>query len=233
MNYVSRFAWQARAPKRVDEITPAQVDTIYFHYSAADADEQESHVNCAARVRGIQNYHIDRQGWNDIAYSFLVCKHGYVFEGRGYGVHPAATGADNSHSLAVCFLGDDTVNRDDVTPNGRRALVDITQQIEAWARKTLAYRGHRDAMSTRCPGDEIHAYIHSAGFAAAVRNTGAQLRQRTGYWAWVAWYLGEQDWKPYGRRNPSVRPSVPSNIALERPTWFPRLAVYLAARKTP
>lgn len=230
MKYVTRAAWQARPPTAVQTISRQAVDTIFFHYSAAEADEQESHANCASRVRGIQRYHQDTQHWNDIAYSFLVCKHGYVFEGRGYGVHPAATGADNSHSLAVCFLGDDSVNRDDVTQTGRMAFVEIAQGIERWAGHRLAYRGHRDAMSTRCPGDEIHAYIHSTGFAQLVRNGSAELRARTGYYAWAAWRLGEGDWKPYGPLNPSVRPNVPANIIVERPLWFPRLALFLAAR---
>ena len=59
----------------------------------------------------------------------------------------------------------------------------------------------------------------------------AELRRRTGFWAWLAWYIGEADWKPWGPKDPLARPNVPKNIVLYRPTWFPRLAAYLAARK--
>jgi hypothetical protein len=228
---VTRAQWQANAPTAVTPLPASKVDTIYYHYTASEADVQENHANCASRVRGVQAFHQQGRGWNDIAYSFLVCKHGYVFEGRGYGVYTAATGADNSHSLAVCFLGDDKVNRDDLTPAGRKALVDITQAIIKWARHPLAYKGHRDAMNTRCPGDEIYRYITGPAFAHEVRVSSDDLRARSDFYSWAAWYLGEEDWKVYGKQNPSVRPNVPSNIALRRPTWFPRLAAMLAARK--
>lgn len=57
-----------------------------------------------------------------------------------------------------------------------------------------------------------------------------ELRKRTGFYSWVAWRLGEGDWKRYGPMNSKVRPAVPGNIVLRRPTWFPRLASFLAAR---
>lgn len=57
-----------------------------------------------------------------------------------------------------------------------------------------------------------------------------ELRKRTGFYSWVAWRLGEGDWKPYGPLNAKVRPAVPANIVLRRPTWFPRLSAFLAAR---
>lgn len=36
----------------------------------------------------------------------------------------------------------------------------------------------------------------------------AVLRAKTGYWAWLAWRLGEDAWKGYGHANPTVRPHV-------------------------
>ena len=64
-----------------------------------------------------------------------------------------------------------------------------------------------------------------------VVDNSAELRKRTGYWSWVAWRLGEADWKQWGPKNPEVRPAVPANIPLSRPTWFPRLTLYLSRRK--
>lgn len=56
----------------------------------------------------------------------------------------------------------------------------------------------------------------------------AQLRGRTGYWAWLAWSLGEGDWKPYGRFAKTVRPNVKKLIP---PTWWAARVRFLAARK--
>lgn len=168
VRYVHRAAWGARAPRSPETLLATRVDTIVFHYTAADADEQSDHTNCPKRVLGIQRFHVDTRGWNDIAYNFLVCKHGYIFEGRGISTKSAATGADNSHTLAVCFLGDDTANRDDVTSAGRAALVEIARWIQERRPAAKLFRGHRDFMSTSCPGDEIYGYVRSGTFARQV-----------------------------------------------------------------
>jgi hypothetical protein len=103
--------------------------------------------------------------------SYLVCKHGYAFRGRGPRARTAANGTNegNSAYLAICFLGDDTKGRDDVTDKGRRALVDVRKHllnVHPHARETV---GHRDLTSTACPGDELYAYIKSASFRQALR----------------------------------------------------------------
>ena len=53
------------------------------------------------------------------------------------------------------------------------------------------------------------------------------LRKRTGYYAWEAWYDGREEWKPYGRKNRSVRPNVPRVIAA---AWWARRALRIARR---
>lgn len=57
------------------------------------------------------------------------------------------------------------------------------------------------------------------------------LRQRTGFYAWLAWKDGIGDWTPYGPSNPSVRPNVPKNISRYRPTWFHRREEWWEARR--
>lgn len=54
------------------------------------------------------------------------------------------------------------------------------------------------------------------------------LRARTGWFAWVAWRLGEGDWRHYGPRNPVVRPNVPKAVPA---AWWLRLSQFLANRK--
>jgi N-acetylmuramoyl-L-alanine amidase len=206
MNFVTRSEWGARPPRATTRLS--RVDTMVAHYTANNADERASHANCAVRVRGVQNYHMDHNGWNDIAYSFLVCKHGYVFEGRGYRNRTAATGADNNHTLAVSFLGDDTVGRDDVTDAGRTAFVQITQEIQRRWRKRMLYRGHRDFTATTCPGDELYRYIRSSRFAARVnpQRLPGPSPKPAWFWLWA-------DWRLSGRQGPRPE-SAPRIIPL-------------------
>jgi hypothetical protein len=55
-----------------------------------------------------------------------------------------------------------------------------------------------------------------------------KLKARTGWFAWMAWYEGEGDWKPYGPQKSSVRPSVPRVIP---PSWWARRVKFLLKRK--
>ena len=192
-NYIPRVAWGAAKPaSRPTVLLASRVDTVVFHYTAANADEQADHKNCAQRVRGIQVFHQHSRGWNDIAYNYLVCKHGYIFEGRGIENKSAATGAANSHTLAVCFLGDDTAGRDDVTVAGRQACVEITRWIVQRRPSVRYYKGHRDFMATSCPGDELYQYVTGSVFRAQVAlDEKARLRKqilawRAGGWGWEA-----------------------------------------------
>lgn len=161
MKLVTRAEWGARPPKRVTLLRPADLRGIAIHYSGSDADEQADHANCAARVRAIQRFHMDGRGWDDIAYSFLGCKHGYIFEGRTWGVRSAANGTSwgNAEYHAVCFLGDDTAGRDDVTDAGRGALRDIIE--EGWRLYPHArdVKPHSWFKPTGCPGDDLRAWI--------------------------------------------------------------------------
>lgn len=157
---VTRAQWGARSPKSITPLVLSAQRGTAVHYTAADADEQADHANCAGRVKAIQVFHMDSRGWADIAYSYLACKHGYVFEGRGRGVRTAAQGttAGNDAYHAVCFLGDDTADRDDVTDLGRVAIFLAVADCNRWAGAS-GVRPHSSFKATACPGDQLRAWI--------------------------------------------------------------------------
>jgi hypothetical protein len=157
---VNRAEWGARPPQQRQLLAKNEQKGTAVHYTAADADEQADHLRCAGRVRGIQAFHIDGRGWSDIAYSYLVCKHGYVFEGRCRGIRTAAQGTNDGNDgyHAVCFLGDDSAGRDDVTDPGRAAMRDAVIWCNAWA-GVDEIRPHSSFHSTACPGDDLRVWI--------------------------------------------------------------------------
>lgn len=158
---VGRVTWNARAPKFVTPLNPREVRGLSFHYTGMNADEQADHRNCPARVQAVQNYHMDTQKWNDGAYNFVVCKHGSIFVMRGWWARSAANGtnAANDAYIAVCFLGDDTAGRDDVTRAGRAALARIIDRFEHHYGKRPVLRPHSAFRQTACPGNEIRRFI--------------------------------------------------------------------------
>lgn len=139
----------------------AEIRGVAVHYSGMDADEQRLHRNCAARVRGMQRYHMEDQGWLDIAYNLVFCGHGHVFVGRGFGARSAANGTKeaNDRYFAVCFLGDDSEGRADVTPDARRALRQLIAEYRRRYPRATEVRPHSDFFATECPGDELRALI--------------------------------------------------------------------------
>lgn len=55
MRLITRRAWGAVLPTSVSRLSPSAIDTLYFHYTASDADEQADHQNCGRRVKGVQH----------------------------------------------------------------------------------------------------------------------------------------------------------------------------------
>jgi hypothetical protein len=93
--------------------------------------------------------------------SHLVCRHGYVFVGRGFGNRSAANGTKdaNDRFFAVCFLGDDSAGRADVTSEARRALRQLIAEYRRRYPAARQVRPHSDFVATECPGDELRTLI--------------------------------------------------------------------------
>jgi hypothetical protein len=98
-------------------------------------------------------------GWSDVAYNMLVCKHGYVFMGRGPKVLTAANGPGlNSQHYSVCALvgtSGDVQPTDDML-NGIR---DAIQYLRVHGNAGREIKGHRDGYATSCPGDALYAWV--------------------------------------------------------------------------
>lgn len=89
--------------------------------------------------------------------------------------------------------------------------------------------GHQGAPNTyRLSEDHRPAQFLRNPIPAYVPTPEDRLRARTGWFAWVAWRLGEGDWKTYGKRTKRVRPDVPRLIP---PAWWSRYAAFMAGRR--
>jgi len=168
LKLVRRRAWGA-APPRGRIPIPGPIRGLAVHYTASAADEQDDHRNCAGRVRGVQRFHMSpdpndpTKPWLDIAYNHLFCRHGYVFEGRGFGLRPAAQGTKdgNDRYFAICFLGNDRKRRDDLTSAGREALTELVAAYRRHYPRATEIRPHSEFLATECPGDELRALLRA------------------------------------------------------------------------
>merc|ERR1719147_682398 len=108
-----------------------------------------------------QDWHINGNGWCDIGYSFVVGGDGNVYEGRGWNEIGAHTYGFNSQGYGVCFLGDfmNTIP----TSAARNVFHELASCMLANGKVSSSYelKGHRQAVSTECPGDALYAEIQS------------------------------------------------------------------------
>jgi len=157
---VSRAEWGARPP--VADPTSAPIegrDSFFVHYTTGQELGRE---DTAQWVRGIQAYHQDGRGWNDIGYNFLIDREGRIFEGRGWDVVGAHCTGWNTRAYGVAFLGNDDPDPvQDVPEVARVSFKALYDEACRRSGRDLTRFGHRDHAATQCPGDELYAWVHA------------------------------------------------------------------------
>lgn len=161
---ITRGEWEARPPKSNDT-TFTKEGGIVVHHSAVRRAGTTHWPGCYESMRGHQRYHMDTKGWSDIAYNFVVCQHGFIFEGRGFTRQNAANQPLNTSTLSVCFDGNTGFEEP-----GLAAILSINAVIsEAQARGWAPLvRGHGQATgSSSCPGAKLQAMISEGTIGAS------------------------------------------------------------------
>lgn len=167
---VSRSQWGARPANST--FPTSMVTHLIVHHEFGS----NSSSDWAARVRSVQNFHMNSNGWSDIGYNFLIDPNGVIYEGRAGG--DSAIGAHfcgrNRNTMGVCMLG----NYSSATP--KVATQNALKDLLAWkavkeninpsgsayhysingSLRTIS--GHRDGGGcSACPGDGGYAILPS------------------------------------------------------------------------
>ncbi|MEA1873310.1 MAG: GEVED domain-containing protein [Bacteroidota bacterium] len=151
---------------------------VVIHHGASP----DTYTDGAAIVRAYWNYHVNSNGWSDIAYNYLSDKDGNLYIGRmnsdpeNQDVRGAHAGASNSESIGVNFLGNSDVTNPTTTQleavyqllgwwfNARGfdplSSANITLQSGGTA-SVPRILGHKDVNigGTSCPGDALYALL--------------------------------------------------------------------------
>jgi hypothetical protein len=159
--FVTRDQWGARSPNGSGNSLTGNGKGYCLHWEGPEMGSR-SHSECDNLVRSIQNYHMDSQGWSDIAYNLAVCEHGYIFEGRGEHKGSGANGtSDANHNYqSICAL----VGENDPQPTALLdGIADAVAMIRGWGAGT-AEKGHRDFVSTACCGNSLYDKMKDGRF---------------------------------------------------------------------
>ncbi|MEV2277886.1 N-acetylmuramoyl-L-alanine amidase [Nocardiopsis sp. NPDC049922] len=136
-----------------------------------------SHANCRAQVRQMHAYHRAR-GWAGIGYHLLICYHGTVLTGRGiYRVGAHAPGANTSHVGVQFMLGGSQ------RPSASQLAAFVA--LAAWLAGRgvrASVTGHRDWVSTSCPGDNLYRRVRSGDWGNGDSGDGPAPAPTFSYW---------------------------------------------------
>lgn len=152
---VSRAGWGARAAKQWRSIS-VPLSKVVIHHT--ETPSCYSKASCAARVRSMQNYHMNTRKWWDIGYHFIVGEDGRVYEGRGWYNEGGHATNWNSISYGIAIIGNFQYRLPNTAAlNAVKALIACAQP--RYLRTWYSLYGHRDTKSTSCPGNRLYSEI--------------------------------------------------------------------------
>ena len=106
-----------------------------------------------AGIETIHQWHLDR-GWIGIGYNYFITLDGRIIEGRGLNVGAHASGF-NSTSIGIGFQGDyESINKA-MSNEQFNAGMWLIKKLMAENPSIQDVTGHRDLMSTTCPGQNF------------------------------------------------------------------------------
>ncbi|CAB3385808.1 Hypothetical predicted protein [Cloeon dipterum] len=153
---VPRADWGARPPNSVS-YQPLPIPYVVIHH--AESESCYDLDTCAALIRGMQDEHMDVNGWSDIGFNFLVGDDGRVYEGRGWETIGSHTPGFSSISIGVSFIGTFNDNTPfDIALDAAKLLNECGVE-QGYLYPNFGLIGHRQAVSTDCPGNALYDEI--------------------------------------------------------------------------
>jgi len=249
-------AWGARPPSSPVQLTGYRPNKVVIHHTATANTTDYSLSHAYALARSIQNWHMDNNGWIDSGQQFTITRGGHILEGRHrsletirvgtqfvLGVH---AGSANSSSIGIENEG----NYVSATPPST-LINSIVNQVAYICFKygipSSQIYGHRDFMSTACPGDVLYRMLPEIRtkvaeklnstppptFEAIVDNTTAGRFTASANWG-VSSYSTQRYGADYRYANPYTVASdaawykfnIPTTATYAVDIWYPAVSGY-------
>ncbi len=132
--------------------TRTATDTIVLHHTGNPTNDDLS----AAQI------HVSHkaQGWSGIGYHYVIRKDGTIERGRPHWTAGAHAEGENWHTIGVHLCGNfEIAQPTDAQINSVSAL--LADICCAYGLPTSAIVGHRDLMSTACPGRNLYKLMQT------------------------------------------------------------------------
>ncbi|XP_044161289.1 peptidoglycan recognition protein 1-like [Bufo gargarizans] len=153
---VSRAQWGGKSSECTIGLSTPVPNVVIHHTEGAFCNSRST---CSAQAKNIQSYHMNSRDWCDIGYNFLIGEDGAVYEGRGWTTHGAHALTYNPISIGISFIGSfDGREPNTAALNAAKSLI-ACGVSKNFIRGAYTLKGHRNVMSTSCPGNSLYRVI--------------------------------------------------------------------------
>lgn len=146
-----------------------EVKVIAVHHTAVKVTGDKR--SGAERVRALYAYHANNRGWGDVGYHFLIDEDGKIYEGKAGGEYVVGGHAycNNIGTVGVSLLGN--FEEEQPTQKQLKALqwlltdiadtydIDLGKNVKFHGKTMPPVVGHRDLVSTECPGFYLYGAL--------------------------------------------------------------------------
>ncbi|MBO2461328.1 N-acetylmuramoyl-L-alanine amidase [Actinomadura sp. LCR2-06] len=178
----TRAQWKARPPKRPAKVLDRAPDHIVVHHTDTGNSTDYSVAHAFGLSRYIQNFHMDKRGWDDSGQQLTISRGGAVMEGRNRSLASIRAGElvkgaqvlhNNDHTLGIENEGN--YMRTAVPGRLWASLMEVCVWLcrEYDLDPAEAIVGHRDFNQTSCPGDVLYSRLPALRRAVADRLEGS------------------------------------------------------------
>lgn len=160
--------WGAREPQGSIEVLDSAPSQIIVHHTAGDNSEDTSQEHAFEISRQIQDSHMDGNGWTDTGQNFTNSRGGWVTEGRHGSLDALTSGtqhvvgahAGDQNSVALGIENEGLYTDVDVPDELWQQLVELcSYMVTQYGIDPGEIYGHRDFMSTECPGEVLYGRL--------------------------------------------------------------------------
>ncbi|KAM9745634.1 peptidoglycan recognition protein 6 [Menidia menidia] len=157
---IPRCMWGAEPYRGTPTNLSLPLAFMFIHHTHSPGEPCLTFQQCAADMRSMQRFHQEDRGWDDIGYSFVAGGEGHIYEGRGWHRQGAHTLGQNSRGYGVSFIGDYAARLPSQHSMGlvRDRLASCAVNGGRLA-PSFTLKGHRQVVSTTCPGDALYEEI--------------------------------------------------------------------------
>jgi hypothetical protein len=247
--------WGARQPSSTLTQLTNNPNKILIHHTASPNSTDYTQAHAYSLARSIQDYHMDHNGWSDTGQNFTVSRGGYVMEGRHYSLSKLSAGSGfvtsahcpGQNTQAVGIENEGTYTSTTPPQALWDKLVDLCAYIcSQYNISSSQIYGHRDFVSTECPGDQFYAQLPALKTAVQAKLDGGTAWSTTidntssGFRASANWGVSTFSSQRYGADYRYATPvaasdaayysaTLPSSGNYKIETWYPANTGYNAA----